>query len=194
MVLGITGISGAGKHTAADFFRQRGWVILDTDRIAHYLYRPYTHVWKAIVEHFGESILNQNDTINRKKLGKIVFDVQHSEKAAQDLKKLNQITHPSTKRHIKNEIHRHFRRKSNIVVVAALWKEIDLPNICEKILLINADLELACQRIQKRDGISEDTYYLRIKKQSVPPKPDFVVENNGGVEEFYKKLNELHLI
>jgi len=191
MVLGITGISGSGKHTAAQFFRKKGWIILDTDKIAHYLYRPYTGVWKAIVREFSEKILNQDDTINRVKLGKIVFNASKPKEAHAALHRLNQIIHPYIKRHIKNEIHRHFRRKSNIAIVVALWREAGLKDCCDKMLLLRADPGLRSKRIQGRDGISPETYEMRIKNQTEPPHSDFAVENNGTLKELNEKLDEI---
>ena len=191
MVLGITGISGAGKHTAAKFFKQKGWVVLDADKIAHYLYRPYTGVWKAIVEEFGEEILTTKDVIDRVKLGKIVFNASKPNEAKEALNKLSQIIHPYVIRHIKNEIHRHFRRGSDIAIVVALWMELGVEDFSEKILLIKAEQELRQKRIQGRDGISPETYQMRVQNQNEPPKPDFVVENNEGLKEFNKKLGEI---
>ena len=188
MVLGITGISGAGKHTATRFLEKKGWVILDADKVAHELYRPYTGVWKKIVKEFGEDILTKQDIINRVKLGKIVFNASQPDESTIALHKLNQIVHPFIKRYIKNVIHRHFRRGSNIAVVVALWQESGLEELCDKLLLIKTDAELRQKRIQKRDGISSETYQLRIKNQNEPPNPDFTIENNGTSQEFLKKL------
>ncbi|MBU1017438.1 dephospho-CoA kinase [Patescibacteria group bacterium] len=193
MILGITGISGSGKHTAAHFFEQKGWVILDADKIAHRSYRPYTAVWKAVIREFGEGILNTDDTINRVKLGKIVFNASEPEVSKMALSKLNQIIHPYMKRRIRNEIHRHFRRQSNIAIVVALWRESGLEDCCEKILLIKAASELRSRRIQGRDGISPETYGMRIQNQTEPPQSDFVVENSGSLADFRKKLAQLEL-
>ncbi len=189
MVLGITGISGSGKHLAAEYFQKKNWVILDADTIAHNLYRPYTGAWKKVVNEFGEGILNKNDVINRSKLGKIVFNPENPDA----LQKLNQIIHPYIKRQIKNDIHRHFRRKSNIVVVAALWQELDLPSLCNKILLLKADPAIRLKRIQNRDGISESMYEVRTKNQSEPPHPDFVIENNREIRDLNNKLSEIEV-
>ncbi|MFH0820496.1 MAG: dephospho-CoA kinase [Candidatus Peregrinibacteria bacterium] len=193
MVLGITGISGSGKHTAAEFFAQKQWKVLDVDKIAHYLYRPYTHVWKAIVEAFGENIVGQNDLINRQKLSQIVFDESNPKVVQTQLKKLNAIVHPAIGLYLKDQLHRQFRRGTSVVIVAALWKELDLPELCDKILLIRANPELAFARTQKRDGLTHETYQARIRNQSEPPKPDFVIENKGTLPEFYKALNQLSL-
>jgi dephospho-CoA kinase len=187
MILGITGISGSGKHTAGDFLKQKGWVILDADKIAHYLYRPYTSVWKAISKHFGEGILTENDKIDRKKLGDIVFDPSNPNK----LKELNQITHPEIKRHIKNEIHYLRKKKPNVIVIGSLWKEIGLPEYCDKILLVTANEKLAFERIKKRDGVTQDAFNSRIKNQIAPPNPDFTVVNEADFQDLYKELNQL---
>lgn len=191
MILGITGISGSGKHTTAQILEKRGWVILDADKIAHLSYRPYTSVWKGIVKEFGEGILNQDDSINRLKLGAIVFNKMDTESAEVALRKLNQITHPYVKRKIKDAIHRHFRRGSDIAVVVALWKETDIENYCQKMLLVKADLESRLYRTKKRDGISEETYTMRIKNQTEPKNPDFVIENNKGIKELSEAINAL---
>ena len=189
MILGITGISGSGKHTAADFLKQKKWVILDADRVAHYLYRPYTSLWKSITDEFGESILGVSDKIDRQKLGEIVFNPDSPD----SLMKLNKITHPEIKRYLKNEIHHLHRRDPNIAIVAALWEGVGLTEVCDKILLVKANKELAYDRIKKRDGISESIYEMRIKNQIEIPNPDFTVENEGNFQEFYKSLNNLSI-
>ncbi len=191
MILGITGISGSGKHTVAQVLKKRGWVVLDADKMAHNSYRPYTSVWKGIVKEFGEEILNENDTINRVKLGKIVFNAADPEGAKIALEKLNKITHPYVKRKIKDTIHRHFRRGSNIAVVVALWRESGIEACCEKMLLIKAKSELRMYRTQKRDGISEETYHMRIKSQTEPKDPNFTIENNKGMKELTQAVNKL---
>ena len=191
MVLGITGISGSGKHTASKYFQKKGWVVLDADHIAHYLYRPYTGVWKAVSNEFGEKILNQDDTINRLKLGQIVFNPADPEFAGKALKRLNEIIHPYVRRYIENEIHRQARRKTNIVIVVALWRESGLDDLCNKIMVVRATPELRLKRIQGRDGINQETYKMRIKNQNEPEKFDLVVENNGSLEELNKKLDDI---
>lgn len=168
-------------------------MVLDADKMAHDSYRPYTNVWKSIVKAFGEGILSKNDNIDRQKLGKIVFNAKDPESANQALATLNKIIHPYLKRKIRDKIHRHFRRQTNIVVVAALWKEVGIPDYCEKTLLIRANPEQCAQRIQGRDSISAETYQMRIQNQTEPENPDFVIENTASKEEFKAKLSELLL-
>ncbi len=189
MVLGITGISGSGKHTAAGYLQRKGWIVLDADTIAHYLYRPYTNVWKSIVDMFGEKILNQDDSISRVQLGKIVFDTAHPESAEKALLKLNEIVHPYVRRRLDEEIHFNMRKNLSIAVVGALWKELELAKLCEKMLWIKADPALAKERIMKRDGVSAEAYAMRIKAQEPPKSPDWSMDNNGSPEDLYAKLS-----
>ncbi len=191
MILGITGKSGTGKHTAAQFLQQKGWKVLDADKIAHKLYMPYKRVWKKVKERFGEGVLNSNDKIDRQKLKKIVFAKgPEGEKALNDL---NNIVHPELKRYLTNEIYYQKKKKKNIIVLAALWNELDLPKLCDKLMLIKAGDALAYQRIHKRDGIDFDMFETYTKKQTNPKNADFEVENEGGFQDFYKKLNQLSL-
>lgn len=193
MVLGITGKSGTGKHTAAAFLAQRGWKVLDADKIAHQLYRPYTHMWKGVVKAFGEGILNRDDTISRQALSRIVFDPRAPEKSQKALKKLEKITHPAIRRQIREQLHRLYRRRTDVIIVAALWDKIRLPELCDKLLLTVADERHASRRVQKRDGITSRVAAMRIKNQPDPPDADFIVENNGSFQRFYRKLADLPL-
>lgn len=189
MVLGITGISGSGKHTAAGYLQKKGWVVLDADTLAHHLYRPYTNVWKAIVKEFGEKILNQDDSVNRVQLGKIVFDPAHPDEADKALQKLNGIVHPYVRRHLAEEVHYDVRRGVSVAVVTSLWKELELGELCEKLLWVKSDPKLAMDRILRRDGISPEMYGQRIRGQNPPAKPDWALDNNGTPEELYGKLS-----
>ena len=87
-VLALTGGIATGKSTADQFFKKQNIPIVDCDEIAHDLMKPKNASWQAIKDNFGEEYLNDDQTINRKKLGQLVF----SNKSA--LNRLNQLTHP----------------------------------------------------------------------------------------------------
>ena len=187
MILGITGKIGVGKNAAAQFFGQRGWKVLDADEIAHQLYRPYLRVWRDVVDRFGEGILGKNDVIDRQKLKQIVF--QNSPEGQKALADLNAIVHPELKRYLKDEVYFLSKRKLNIVLTAALWKELDLFELCDKVLLIKTGDALAYERLHKREGMSFDMFEHLMQHQSDPEKADFVVENEGDFQGLYKQLN-----
>lgn len=187
MILGITGKSGTGKHTAAKFFKQKGWRVLDADKIAHKLYRPYQRIWRDVVDRFGEEILTKDDTIDRQKLKKIVFG--KGPEAEKALKDLNSIVHPELKRVLKDDVYYLKKKKANTVLIAALWKELGLFEFCDAVMLIKAGEALAYERIRKRDGLSFDMYEVTTKNQSEPENAQVTVANEGNFQDFYKKLN-----
>ena len=187
MILGITGKIGVGKNTATQFFEQRGWAVLDADEIAHKLYRPYQRVWREVVERFGEGILKKDDVIDRQKLRQLVFG--ESEETKKALLDLNKIVHPELKRYLKDEIYFLNKKKKNVVVCAALWKELGLFEVCEKVLLIKTGAALAYERVHKREGASFEMFESLDNAQTEPPNADFVVENEGDFQSLYKQLN-----
>jgi len=189
MILGITGKSGVGKHTAAQFFEQKGWRSLYADKIAHRLYRPYQRIWREVTDHFGEGVLKKNDVIDRQKLKQIVFN--NSDEGRQALKDLNNIVHPEVRRYLKDEAYYLKKKKANVVIVGALWKELGLFEICENVLLIKAGGELAFDRIKKRDGIDFAMYEAYTANQENPETADFTVINEGGFQDLYKELNQI---
>jgi dephospho-CoA kinase len=71
--IGLTGGIGSGKSTAAKYFAKLNIPIIDADKITHELLEPNTIVYKKIIAHFGEIILTTKKTIDRKKLGQLVF-------------------------------------------------------------------------------------------------------------------------
>ncbi|GEM_PF-161584 len=90
--LGLTGGIASGKTTVLDMLRARGAFAIDTDEIAHAILAKGSDVWKSIVEKFGRDILNPDETINRSRLGDIVFADAARRQA------LNDLTHPAIRR------------------------------------------------------------------------------------------------
>ena len=71
--IGLTGGIACGKSTLAQGLRERGWHVIDTDRIAHQVLQQGEEAWKNVVDAFGPSILQPDQSIDRKVLGKLVF-------------------------------------------------------------------------------------------------------------------------
>jgi len=189
MILGITGKSGAGKHTAAKFFEQKGWKVLDADKVAHKLYGPYQRIWREVRDRFGENILNKNDVINRQKLRDIVFS--KSEESKEALLDLNNIVHPELKRYLKDEAYYLNKKKKNTIIVAALWEELGLFEICDKVLQVKVDENIAFDRVKKRDGIDLNMYQAYTANQKEADNADFSVINEGNFQDLYKELNQI---
>ena len=72
-IIGLTGGIACGKSTVSAYLQQRGAVIIDGDKIARELSEPHRAIWQAYVNHFGTKILNDDNSLNRRLIGQIVF-------------------------------------------------------------------------------------------------------------------------
>ena len=192
MILGITGITGSGKHIVADFFEKNHWLILDTNKMIINLCRPYTHVWKGITDLFGEKVLNQNDRVNRIRLNKILYNPDDIELSLKYQNELNKLIYPSLEREIRDYIHRHFRRKSNIAVVAPMWEDLNLNEVTDKLIIVRAKADVAFARVKNRDGWTREMYEMHILNQKEPIYVDYKLENNGSEDDLKNRLKTLY--
>jgi dephospho-CoA kinase len=130
-VVGLTGGIASGKSTVSSLLQSSGIPIVDLDILARQAVEPGTRALKAIHAHFGDSVLNEDGTLNRDALGAIVF---HDERQR---KKLNSIVHPAIRRLMAREVVRHWLTGQPLCVVdAPLLIEAGLWRYCGKIVLV----------------------------------------------------------
>lgn len=188
MIIGLTGRSGCGKSFAANFFEIKGFKIIDFDKICKSIYEPGSKCLNEVIEHFGTDILNDNGTLNRKRLAEIVFNNQEM------LQKLNKITH----RYIYNEAVKLKEKYKNkhIIYDAPLLFEANLDVECDYIISILSNEKTQIERIVKRDNISEELAKKRLASQKPNnffiERSDFYIMNNSTIEDFKKELNNVY--
>jgi dephospho-CoA kinase len=192
LIVGLTGGIVSGKTTVADMFRELGADIIDADIIAREVVRPKEKAWEKIVKHFGVGILRENQEINRKKLGNIVFSDKNK------LKLLNQITHPEIteliKKKLENIINNNNRNNVCIVDVPLLF-ETGFENMMNKIIVVYLDPKKQINRLMKRNNLTREDALKRIKTQ-IPIEEkvkmaDYIIDNSNSLE--YTKKQVLHL-
>ena len=88
VIIGITGGIASGKSMVTKIFVDLGAHLIDWDVLGHEVMEPQKEAWKGIVEYFGREVLNEDQSINREVLGRLVFN------EPEKLEKLNQIVHP----------------------------------------------------------------------------------------------------
>ena len=187
MIIGLTGQSGSGKSLAADFFKKKGFYIMDFDKISREICEKGTPCLKELTEHFGDDIIDAEGNLKRKELGDIVF------KNPQKLDALNSIT----RKYIleKAELIKKEKIGQNSVYDAPLLFEAGLDSECDVVVSIISDISRQIERIVKRDGIRADTAMGRIKSQKENKyyieNSDYCIENNSTIEDFYKKLENM---
>lgn len=189
-IIGITGGVGAGKSTVLDYLKREFQAeILQTDLAGHLVMEPGQICYERIVEQFGREILQEDGRIDRKKLGAIVF--------ANDalLKELNGIVHPAVKEYVLEQIKLAAQRTCRLFVVeSALLFDDDYDAICQEVWYIYASEAERSKRLRQERGYSDDRIQGIMKNQAKEEffrsHSDFVVENNGDLEETCRQIRE----
>ncbi|OJV64983.1 MAG: dephospho-CoA kinase [Clostridiales bacterium 38-18] len=183
--VGITGGIGTGKSTAVNYLKQMGYYIIDADTIAREVVEKGTDGLKLIVSTYGQGILNEDETLNRKRLGEIVFSSKDK------LEALNKILHPL----IRDRISFYEKQNDHLDVIfydVPLLFETKQQHLYNEVLLIYASSSISLDRVVKRDGISESLannkinaqYKIDVKKDLA----DFVVINDESIEALEEKI------
>ena len=175
MILGITGSVGTGKSTVAAYFKELGAELINADTVAHSVIKLGTPGYKKIVSLFGRRALSSSGAIDRKRLGKIVFEDSRL------LNKLNSIVHPEVITVVKNRIRK--SRSKMIIFDAPLLIEAGLINLVDELIVVRVSRPVQIQRLRCKTGLSSAQIIARIKAQmplSAKIKmADFVIDNNG---------------
>lgn len=188
--LGLTGGIASGKSTADEFFKKKKIPIIDSDLIAHKIMEIGQNGYKAVVDYFGTDILNDDQTINRRKLGGIVFN----DKAK--LKKLNELTHPLVHQEIKQQMAQYRANQENLVVIdVPLLFESGFESLCNGVLVISITPELQIERLMKRNDFTKKEAIARISNQmplsEKEKRATYAVANTGTIGDLEKKLSDL---
>ena len=179
IIIGLTGPTGAGKSTASQFFKEKGALVIDCDLLARQIVMPGQKALEEIVLFFGRDILSEDGSLNRKKLGGIVFSDEEKRLV------LNKITH----RYITEELMLRLETAEGVAVIdAPLLFEAGLEALCDVVVVVTASDEVRRKRIMHRDKMTEKeaTKRMRAQKSSAAyaEKADYLLENNADVESF----------
>ncbi|MBD5431488.1 MAG: dephospho-CoA kinase [Lactobacillus sp.] len=190
IVLGLTGGIATGKSTADHFFKQKGIPIIDADQITHDLYQVGKSAWKKIKDQFGREYLNSDQTINRKKLGQLVFNDQN------ELELLNKITHPLVHEEINRQIKQEISKKSRLVILdIPLLFESHAEKMCDQVLVITLPEKMQITRLMERNNLTKEQAIARIHSQmplsEKEAKATYVISNSGTVNDLCEKLDNL---
>ncbi|HEY5648673.1 MAG TPA: dephospho-CoA kinase [Nitrospiria bacterium] len=160
-LVGLTGGTGCGKSLVAGQLKKLGAFIIDADTIAREVVRPGKPALRRIAREFGKSVLKSDGTLNRDKLGGIIFSNPGKRK------RLNDIIHPFIFREEERQRREIRRKKPDAVVVfdAALLIETGTHELMDRVILVTADRKTQVARIMKRDGLSRKEALERIRSQ-----------------------------
>jgi len=188
ILVGLTGGIGSGKSTVSALLAQHGAVVIDADAITRQLQEPGQPVLAAIVDRFGEGVLDGDGRLNRPRLAAIVFNDPDA------LKALNGIVHPAvgaeTARRITAE------QDTDHVVV------LDVPLLVETgrrglsaIVVVDVPTDVAVERVVEQRGMSEADARARVAMQASREeriaKADIVIDNAGDRDALEARVDEV---
>ncbi|MDD3364756.1 MAG: dephospho-CoA kinase [Syntrophomonas sp.] len=188
IIIGLTGGIASGKSTVAKTLAEMGALIIDGDETAHQLMEPHKAAWEDIVQAFGREILNPDMTINRLKLGAIVFEDD------EQLEVLNRITHPLVLESFKSQILQIKAIQHDAVVImdVPLLYEAHMDKLCDQVWVVWVDRETQIKRLMERNHFTREEAVKRIKSQmsldEKAKRADVVIDNSNNIEETIRSI------
>ncbi len=180
--IGLIGGIGSGKTTVAKLLEELGAHVIHADSVGHEVYLPGTPGWHALVAAFGPEIVAADGTIDRKKLGAIVFPDRLQ------LQRLNSIVHPlifdAIRRRIATLRAQGFAQP--IVVEAAILIEAGWLPLVDEVWLVSATAESVVERLASQRGLDADDVRRRVEAQLPDAErrrhAQMVIENTGSFD------------
>ncbi|RNF40864.1 dephospho-CoA kinase [Planococcus salinus] len=190
MIIGLTGSIASGKSTVSKMLADLGYPIVDADLVARQVVEPGSDTLQQIVSVFGEEVLHENGTLNRPKLGELIFNDPASRK------RLNDVIHPAIRKEMIRQRDHYVQQGFDIVIMdIPLLFESKLKHFVDKILVVSVTEENQLQRLMERNGLSEKEARARISSQlpmSLKEEgADAVIYNNGTIEETSHQLRHI---
>ncbi|HEV2762317.1 MAG TPA: dephospho-CoA kinase [Pyrinomonadaceae bacterium] len=187
----MTGSIAVGKSFVSRVLRELGCYVIDADVTARQVVEPGTPGLRAVVEAFGPEVLKEDGTLDRARLGRIVF--ADPEKRAL----LNSILHPLIIRAQDEELRRREEREpwGVGVVDAALMIESGGHRRFDKIIVVHCRPEIQLERLTKRDGLSEEEARARVGAQMSQEEKkryaDFLIDSSEGFAHTRRQTEEV---
>jgi dephospho-CoA kinase len=192
LTVALTGGIATGKSEVAKVLADHECYVQSADRVAHKLIRPGRPAWKRILSHFGAGILNPDRTINRQRLGKIVFSSES------DRQFLNRVMHPLVLRQKKQTVRRLERLGTHKVFVseAALTIESGFASFFDRIVVVHCPEKVQVERLMKRDAITRSEARKRIRSQMPAAEKirqaDYFIDTSGSPAETLDQAEHLY--
>jgi dephospho-CoA kinase len=191
LIVGLTGGIATGKSTVARMFESDGGYVIDIDMISREVVGPGKPGWQEVVNFFGRGVLNKDRTLNRKKLGDIVFS--NSEKR----KKLEEILHPKIYEEKVCKTREIFKKDTRAIVIVdtPLLIEVNRHKTVDKVVLVYVSPRVQIERLMKREGLSLKDARKRISSQmpinNKVKHAHYVINNEGTLESTQEAVKEV---
>lgn len=186
--VGLTGGIGSGKSEVARRLAERGAIVIDADKIAREVVEPGTPGLAEIVQAFGDEVLRPDGTLDRARLGSIVFA------DPEKLKILNGIVHPKVGARMA-ELEQAAPPDAVVVYDVPLLAENGLAPLYDLVIVVDAADETRIKRLTTLRGMPEQDARARIAAQASREErlkiADIVIENEGSLEDLDARVAEV---
>ena len=185
-LIGLTGQTGAGKSVVAQYLWQRGFSVLNADKMVADVYRESPVCLKAVAACFGSDILKEDGSLDRPLLAKRAFS------SPENTALLGKLVHPF----VIAETLRLLKAQEGLVLLdAPQLFESDMDVLCDCTVCVTAPEEIRLKRILERDRITEEQARERMKAQLneafFREHTDHLIENNNGLPQLHARLDAL---
>ena len=186
-VIGLTGNIGTGKSTVLEILRQLGARTIDADQIAHQVIEPGGRAYDGVVATFGGEILAEDGSIDRAKLGQIVFNDPDR------LQVLERIVHPVVFEQINSELTAATEAVTVIEAIKLLEAGMAI-TLCDQVWVVTTDEEQQVQRLMETRNMNREEAEARMRSQSPQAfkisQADVVLDNNGSLGELAAQVKK----
>ena len=188
-IVGLTGGISSGKSTVSSYFKQLVIPVIDGDEVARKVVEPNSQGAIEIRKAFGSDVFEEDGSLNRQKLGALIFS------NAENRQKLDDLLQPLIKIMILDEIEE-YRQKGETMIV------LDLPllfekyyeELCEEIIVVYIPKELQLERLMKRNQYTKQEALSRIDSQlSIEEKrkrATVLLDNQGTIQQLYQQVEQ----
>ena len=189
-IIGLTGMSGAGKTTACEVFRECGYGVINCDTVARIVVEKGRPALRELEDYFGSSVILQNGELNRKYIGNLIFSDEKARFA------FNDIIYPYISYEMIMSAVEYIKMDSKYILLdAPTLFESGTDSFCDIIVSVVSDMEKCLERIMQRDKLTYEEALNRLSSQFPPEfykqRSDYCVENKGSVEQLKTEIKNI---
>lgn len=186
-ILGLTGGIATGKSTVSRYFSDKGYAVVDADVVARRVVEPGTEGLANIVAHFGTEIIQKDGTLNREKLGAMIFS------DAEKRETLNNLLSAQIRRTIMADTETLVNANQPLIVLdIPLLYEAGYETHCDAVMAVYTTEAVQLERLMARNNLTEEEALNRIASQepieTKKDRADIVIDNNGPLNHTYEQV------
>lgn len=186
-ILGLTGGIATGKSTVSRYFSDKGYAVVDADVVARRVVEPGTEGLANIVAHFGTEIIQKDGTLNREKLGAMIFS------DAEKRETLNNLLSAQIRRTIMADTETLVNANQPLIVLdIPLLYEAGYETHCDAVMVVYTTEAVQLERLMVRNNLTEEEALNRIASQepieTKKDRADIVIDNNGPLNHTYEQV------